>query len=100
MSEISVELNETRLTVSIAGRFDYDMVEEFRDSYNGVCDSDINISLDLSQTDHIDSSALGMILNMKSYLKKEDCAIEIKNCKPNLMKLFSMAHFERKFKFV
>ncbi len=100
MSNIFVELDQIRLTVFIVGRFDYDIVDEFRDSYTSLFDSDLNISLDLSQTDHIDSSALGMILNMKSHLKKEDQAIEIKNCKPNLMKLFSMAHFERKFKFV
>ncbi len=100
MAKICVELDQARLTVFIVGRFDYDIVDDFRDSYTSLFDSEINISLDLSQTDHIDSSALGMILNMKSHLKKEDQAIEIKNCKPNLMKLFSMAHFERKFKFV
>ncbi|MEH6345347.1 MAG: STAS domain-containing protein [Bermanella sp.] len=100
MAKICVELDQARLTVFIVGRFDYDIVDDFRDSYTSLFDSDVNISLDLSQTDHIDSSALGMILNMKSHLKKEDQAIEIKNCKPNLMKLFSMAHFERKFKFV
>lgn len=100
MAKICVELDQARLTVFIVGRFDYDIVDDFRDSYTSLFDSDLNISLDLSKTDHIDSSALGMILNMKSHLKKEDQAIEIKNCKPNLMKLFSMAHFERKFKFV
>ena len=100
MSEITVVFEEDELKVYIVGRFDYGMIDEFRDSYTGVMDKSMNISLDFSQTEHIDSSALGMVLNMKNYLEKEDLAIQIKNCKPNLMKLFTMAHFERKFKFV
>ena len=95
---VSVDKNE--IQVLIIGRFDYDMIDEFRESYIGVIDKNMDVSLDLSQTDHIDSSALGMVLNMKNYLEKADRAIQIKNCKPNLMKLFSMAHFERKFEFV
>lgn len=100
MSKVTVTLEDRELKVNIIGRFDYDMIDEFRDCYIGVVDKDINISLDFSQTEHIDSSALGMVLNMKNYLEKEDCAIQIRNCKPNLMKLFTMAHFEQKFKFI
>lgn len=100
MSEITVVFEEDELKVYIVGRFDYAMIDEFRDSYTGVMDKSMDISLDFSQTEHIDSSALGMVLNMKNYLEKEDRVIQIKNCKPNLMKLFTMAHFERKFKFI
>lgn len=100
MSKVTVILEDKELKVHIIGRFDYDLINEFRDSYVGMADKDMDISLDFSQTDHIDSSALGMVLNMKNYLEKEDCAIQIRNCKPNLMKLFTMAHFEQKFKFI
>ena len=100
MSQVTVVEEEGELKVYIVGRFDYDMIDEFRESYIDVMDKEMDISLDFSQTEHIDSSALGMVLNMKNYLQKEDRAIQIKNCKPNLMKLFTMAHFERKFKFI
>ncbi len=100
MSHVAVSIEENEIKVLIVGRFDYDLIDEFRDSYAGMVDNSMDVSLDFSQTEHIDSSALGMVLNMKNYLKKEDRAIQIKNCKPNLMKLFSMAHFERKFEFV
>ncbi len=100
MSNITVVLEGNELKLFIVGRFDYSVIDEFRESYMGVVDKSMDISLDFSQTEHIDSSALGMVLNMKNHLEKEDQTIIIKNCKPNLMKLFSLAHFERKFKFV
>ncbi len=88
------------MTISISGRFDFNILQEFRDSYSELAGSDSSFAVDLSQTEYIDSSALGMLLNMKNHLGSEDCAIEIRNCQPNLMKIFSIAHFDKKFKFV
>lgn len=88
------------MTISISGRFDFNILQEFRSSYSELEGCNLVFSVDLAQTEYIDSSALGMLLNMKNHLASEDCAIEIRNCQPNLMKIFSIAHFDKKFKFV
>jgi anti-anti-sigma factor len=100
MSNVSVSQQGNQMTISISGRFDFNILQEFRDSYSELAGSDSAFAVDLAQTEYIDSSALGMLLNMKNHLASDDCAIEIRNCQPNLMKIFSIAHFDKKFKFV
>lgn len=100
MSSVSVNQNGDKVTIAINGRFDFNLLQDFRDSYANLADTDLNYTVDLSGTDYIDSSALGMLLNMKNNVKAGDGDITISNCQPNLMKIFSIAHFDKKFQFV
>ena len=99
MSKVAVKEGGSTLTISIEGRFDFSVLQEFRDAYSDKLDSGNSFVIDLAQTEYIDSSALGMLLNMKNHLGIDDRMIEIKNCQPNLMKIFNIAHFDKKFKF-
>lgn len=100
MSSVSVNQNGDAVIIAISGRFDFNLLQDFRDSYTNLGDANLKYTVDLSGTDYIDSSALGMLLNMKNNVKAEDGAITISNCQPNLMKIFSIAHFDKKFQFV
>lgn len=100
MSNVSVEQQGNQVTVTIQGRFDFNILQDFREAYSSMAGSDFDFTVDLAQTEYIDSSALGMLLNMKNHLGRDDCAISIRNCQPNLMKIFSIAHFDKKFKFL
>lgn len=100
MSNVKVDQQGTNLTISVSGRFDFNILQEFRNAYINLSDSSLIYTIELAQTDYIDSSALGMLLNMKNHLGAEDGAISIINCQPNLMKIFTIAHFDKKFKFV
>lgn len=100
MSTVNVNDSGGALQIAIVGRFDFNILQEFRDAYSDKEGSQGQFVIDLAQTEYIDSSALGMLLNMKNHLGVEDRVIEIKNCQPNLMKIFSIAHFDKKFKFV
>ncbi len=99
MANVSITQQGEQVIVSISGRFDFNILQEFRDSYSDMAGSDLSFAVDLAQTEYIDSSALGMLLNMKNHLGRDDCTIEIRNCQPNLMKIFTIAHFDKKFKF-
>jgi anti-anti-sigma factor len=99
MSSVNTAQQGQEVVISISGRFDFNILQNFRDAYSDHAGSTLNFSLDLAQTEYIDSSALGMLLNMKNHLDAEDCGIVIKNCQPNLMKIFTIAHFDKKFKF-
>jgi len=100
MSTVNVNDSGGALQIAIVGRFDFNILQEFRDAYSDKEGSQGQFVIDLAQTEYIDSSALGMLLNMKNHLGVDDRVIEIKNCQPNLMKIFSIAHFDKKFKFV
>lgn len=83
------------LTISIVGRFDFEMVQEFRNAY-----ADKNASsyvIDMRGTEHMDSSALGMLLNMRKSLG-ENTDIAIINCRPQIKKILTISRFDKKFK--
>lgn len=100
MSTVNVKKEGNDLIIMINGRFDFNILQSFRDAYATQTGSGIHYVVDLAKTDYIDSSALGMLLNMKNHLNAADGAISIKNCQPNLQKIFSIAHFDKKFKMV
>ncbi len=92
-----VSSDNRELTVSVIGTFDFSCVQDFRASYSG--DKQYGkYTIDMAKVDHIDSSALGMLLNMKKTVG-EGIAITIVNCKPNIKKIFVISRFDKKFDF-
>jgi anti-anti-sigma factor len=100
MSNISTKIDGDTLNITISGQFNFNLVQSFRQAYANDQASGKSINIDLSSTDYIDSSALGMLINMKKSIGAEDLAISISNCPENLMKIFTISNFEKKFKFL
>ena len=90
--------NNSAVVISIKGKFNFDLRNEFRDAYNVDDYKSKKIIIDLRDTPTIDSSALGMLLNMQRSLDKKDGDIDIINCNPDIFKIFQVTHFEKKFK--
>lgn len=82
------------LTISIGGRFDYELMSDFRTAYDKT--KYPNYIIDLRETEYIDSSALGMLIAMKKGLA-DDANISIVNCRPDAKKLLQIARFDQKF---
>ncbi len=85
------------LVVGIKGKFDFTLLNEFRQVYNNDAAKSAKVTIDMRDTSTIDSSALGMLLNMQRFLKKKDGAISIINCNQDVKKIFQITHFGRKF---
>ena len=85
------------LVIVVEGTFDFNSVQDFRSSYSGG-ETYKKYTVDMANVDHIDSSALGMLLNMKKSVG-EGIPIAIVNCKPNLKKIFVISRFDKKFDF-
>lgn len=86
------------LTISIVGDFNFLLLNEFRNAYNnGDASKAGKIIVDLRQTLSIDSSALGMLINMQRHLNKPNGDIRIINCNDVVRKIFQITHFEKKF---
>lgn len=88
-------------TISIEGDFEFSRLNEFRKAYTDEHNSNkiesAKIVVDLEKTNTIDSSALGMMLNMQKHLNKADREISIVNCNDIVAKILKITNFEKKF---
>lgn len=84
------------LTIGVRGRFDFSVVNDFRGAYESQ-PKNLTFLIDLRQAEHIDSSALGMLLNMRSYLGGDQAKIEIVHCAPGIRKILEISRFDKKF---
>ena len=87
----------TTLTIVLDDKFDFAKVQEFRDAYSSDVDSVRTIVVDLANTEYMDSSALGMLLNMQKSLKDQVNDFEIVNSRPPVAKILQISRFDKKF---
>ncbi|WP_404339017.1 STAS domain-containing protein [Pseudoalteromonas mariniglutinosa] len=85
------------LTIRIKGKFDFNLVQSFRNAYGDLDANVTQVVVDLRETDYMDSSALGMLLNMKKTLSDSIKTIQISNCQPQLRKILQISRFDKKF---
>lgn len=99
--EKSLTDSNTTLTISVKGDFNFLLLNEFRDAYSSEeAVTARKLIVDLGKTETVDSSALGMLLNMQRHLEKEDGEITIINSNPVVQKIFNITHFGKKFNIV
>lgn len=94
----AVASDGTSLTIYIDGRFDASSLEEFRRSYEDIAvDTVKQYIVDLQETIHLDSSALGMLLVLRDFAGGDDSDIVVANCSAEVKKIFAISSFERLF---
>lgn len=84
-------------TIEIKGKFDFNFVQDFRNAYSDITGSLETVVVDLRETDYMDSSALGMLLNMQKSLAGKVNRIKISNCRPQIKKILQISRFDKKF---
>jgi len=89
--------NNTIYTISINGDFNFSVLQEFRKSYKDNDLSSVRIIIDFRETSTIDSSALGMLLNLQNDLNKKDNEITIVNSNEVIRKILTITNFSNKF---
>ncbi|MCK9604935.1 MAG: STAS domain-containing protein [Methylomonas sp.] len=88
------------LHIQIAGRFDFSLHQEFRGALNQF-NSDIKkIEVDLSKTNYLDSSALGMLLILRDKVAGSKDAVVIKGAAAEVKKVLQIANFDKLFTFI
>lgn len=85
------------LYIRVAGRFDFSAHKEFRDATNQVVAGIKKIEVDLSGTDYLDSSALGMLLLLRDKVSGDRNAISIKGARAEVKKILEIANFDKLF---
>jgi len=85
------------LTLVINGKFDFSLLNEFREAYSTVDARRARVVVNLHKVTSIDSSALGMLLNMQRTLGKADSEIALINCAQDVKKILQIVRFDKKF---
>lgn len=103
MGTLSVMRNGQVATIHIEGRFDFRNQAQFRDAFRKELANKNSIPrfvIDLSKTEYIDSSALGVLLLLWEESGREEGHVELVNAKPNVRSILDSANFQRLFKVV
>ena len=97
---MSISVNESEdgktLTITLPNEFDFRVHKEFRNTHKNP-NPKAQYVVDFSQTVHMDSSALGMLLLMREELGNDRAKIKFINCRPNVKQLLEMASFHQLF---
>lgn len=86
-------------TIFLSGEFSFDAHREFKAAYiNQLNNSKIgNIVVNLADVKYLDSSALGMLLVMRDYVKAAKKALVLSSPSPIAKRTFEIAGFEKVF---
>ncbi len=84
--------------ISLDETFDFNCVEEFRKAYESVnAGGATQFVIDFRSTHYMDSSALGMLINMQKYWDGRCSDIRLINTNPQVRKIFAISRFDKKF---
>ena len=96
--ETTFSENDKVYTIGVDGDFSFSLLREFRNAYSSSeAESARKVIIDMRKTETIDSSALGMLLNMQTHLNKKDGEIKIINCNQVVGNIFMITNFGKKF---
>ena len=88
------------LQIKIIGRFDFSAHAEFREASRLASTGITKIEIDLSTTEYMDSSALGMLLVLRDLVGGNKNAITIRNARHEVKKILEIANFDKLFNLV
>jgi anti-anti-sigma factor len=88
------------LTIFLEEKFDFGKVQDFRLAYSQCSEGINSIVINLQKTEYMDSSALGMLLNMQKSLSASVKSFKIIQCRPQVLKILQIARFGKKFDIV
>ena len=96
---ISSELSpdEMNVTIVVSGRFDFSTHQEFMQAYKAFPKGEKNFVVDLTNTEYLDSSAMGMLLQLREYNATGSDGVVLKNGNDAVQDVLRIANFGKLF---
>jgi len=94
---INVSEDNKSATMKIMGRFDFSLHNDFRKAYKDVSLSGGEYVVDLSGTEYLDSSALGMLLLLKEHAESQSCSVKLTGFSDEIKEILTIASFDKIF---
>lgn len=86
------------MTINIGERFDFSCHEWFRDAYTSANLVETKFVINFSQTEYLDSAALGMLLVLRERAGGDKADITLEACNPSVQQIMDITRFEQLFK--
>jgi anti-anti-sigma factor len=83
------------MTITVSDRFDFSLHRDWRSAYESSEKLCSNYIIDLNGVTYMDSSALGMLLQLWEYAGSSKNAIHIKNAGPAIRDILRIANFDK-----
>ncbi len=78
--------------------FDFESVGSFRQCYETLVNTEEGVvAIDFRNTRFIDSSALGMLINARSFFEEKNIDVVLINPCESVRKIFNISRFDKKF---
>jgi len=90
------ELNR-QATIHPTGPLNAAAVKQFRKAYRQLPATLSSVTIDMAKVDDVDSSGLGMLLNVRQHFSAANKTIRLTHLKPALKELLVMCRFDEKF---
>jgi len=95
---ISSSVNDNTVKIDISGRFDFSCHKKFRDAYrNAPSGKGNNFVINMSGTEYIDSSALGMLLLLREHAGSDDSQVTLQGCRKDVKDILVVSNFDKLF---
>ncbi|HFB66953.1 MAG TPA: anti-sigma factor antagonist [Aeromonadales bacterium] len=94
---VNISGDKKTATIKVNGRFDFSLHNEFRKSYKDVDMTSGQYLVDLSGTDYLDSSALGMLLLLKEQADSQSCSVKLTGFTDEIKEILVIASFDKIF---
>lgn len=97
---VTFHIREQEATIQIHGHFNFSQHGAFRDACKAVLAHQTiqSLEINLMEVDHLDSSALGMLLVLRDQVDERRIPrLLISNTKPVVRQIFAIAKFDKFF---
>jgi anti-anti-sigma factor len=86
------------LKIKISGRFDFSVHKDFRETYSRIDPAYTTFIIDLSDTNYMDSAALGMLLVLRERAGGSKADITLIGFNNSIGQILEISRFEQLFK--
>ena len=93
----SISDDKKSATLKVDGRFDFSLHNEFRKTYKDMGIENGEYIVDLSSTEYLDSSALGMLLLLKEHAEATSSKVKIVKANEEIKEILHIASFDKLF---
>ena len=97
MSITTQETPDGRIRILIDGRFDFSSHQAFSKAYKQYPPGEHQYEVDLSDANYLDSSAMGMLLQLREHSSKTKGSVVIKNPDAGVKEILRIANFDKLF---
>jgi len=84
------------VVLAISGRFDFSCYHEFMQHYQAFPQGQKRYVVDLAATEYLDSSAMGMLLQLREFGDRL-AAVSLINAQQEVAEMLSIANFDKLF---